>query len=173
MKSNMNVLKEALHSQIMELWTFQVAEHWTRGLEKLILRKRFSAFGALSFDSHLRTLSACFASLLPAMGGAYQGGSKSTTLVSPSTPASSSLRHLFATLKEITTILSLNSEGEILEIWNASHDDPSQFLDPSSSSTPSSKSVTVRWRLSPTQVKAYMNCRTEWNSAKIQALSLS
>lgn len=173
MKSNMTVLKDALNSQVMELWTYQVAEHWTRGLEKLILRKRFSAFGALSFDSHLRTLSACFTSLLQMpTSGAYSGGSKSTTS-SLSAPISSSLRHLFATLKEITTILSLNSEGEILEIWNASHDDPSQFLDPSSSSTPSARSVTVRWRLSPTQVKAYMNCRTEWNSAKIQALPLS
>lgn len=169
----MTVLKDALNSQVMELWTYQVAEHWTRGLEKLILRKRFSAFGALSFDSHLRTLSACFTSLLQMpTSGAYSGGSKSTTS-SLSAPISSSLRHLFATLKEITTILSLNSEGEILEIWNASHDDPSQFLDPSSSSTPSARSVTVRWRLSPTQVKAYMNCRTEWNSAKIQALPLS
>jgi hypothetical protein len=153
-KSNVEQLKPTLQAAVTEAWLSQLTAQLTAPLQRLIARKRFSAFGALALDAHLRSLSSSLHSLLP-------------------TPSSFVVRQHFSILKEITTILSLDHELEILEIWNASHEDPSHFLDPSNHSLPTtSKKVAVKWRLNAHQVKAFMKCRTEWKAAKIDALPL-
>lgn len=156
LKTSMEPLKSALHPQVMELWVGQVSGVIADALSKLILRKRFTAFGALAFDTHLRKLTAILNALLPQS-------------------ASFAVRHKFAALKEVTTILSMENEREILEIWNASHEDQSQFFDPTldAVATPTSTKVTVKWHLSAAQVKAYMKCRAEWKAGIIDSLSLS
>lgn len=155
-KTAMEPLKPALQPQVMDLWVGQVAGVVADTIAKLVLRKQFTAFGALAFDSHLRKVISMFNALLPQS-------------------SSFTVRHKFAALKEVTTILSMENEREILEIWNASHEDQSQFFDPSLDSVPAptAAKVTVKWHLSSAQVKAYMKCRTEWKAGIIDSLVLS
>lgn len=155
-KTAMEPLKPALQPQVMDLWVGQVAGVVTDAIAKLVLRKQFTAFGALAFDSHLRKVISMFNALLPQS-------------------SSFTVRHKFAALKEVTTILSMENEREILEIWNASHEDQSQFFDPSLDSVPAptAAKVTVKWHLSAAQVKAYMKCRMEWKAGIIDSLVLS
>lgn len=156
LKSAMEPLKPALQPQVMDLWVGQVAGTVADAIAKLILRKQFTAFGALAFDTHLRKVTAFFNSLLPQS-------------------SSFTVRHKFAALKEVTTLLSMENEREILEIWNASHEDQSQFFDPSldPEAAPTTTKVTVKWHLTAAQVKAYMKCRSEWKAGIIDALTLS
>lgn len=155
-KSSMEPFKPTLQPQIMEMWVGQVAGALAENIADLILMKRFSAFGALAFDSHLRKVIAALNSLLPHS-------------------ASFTVRQKFAALKEVTTLLSMENEMEILEIWNVAHEDQSQFFDPTlhDIASNSAPKVTVKWHLASDQVKAYMKCRSDWKQGIIDNLALS
>lgn len=144
-----------LQPAALELLVQLVAATFADHAERLILRKRFSAFGALALDSHIRVVQNTFVSLLP-------------------TTSAFSVRHKFATLKEILTVLCLESEKEIVELWNASHEDPSQLFDPTLATVDPNKptKTVVKWHLTAERVKAYLKCRTEFRGAVIDSFVL-
>ena len=155
LKSNLEPIKPVLQPQVLELCVSQLAAIIASNIERLLLRKKLTAFGALAIDSHLRSLITSLNSLLPQ-------------------PSSFSVRHKFTVLKEVMTIICLESENEMLELWNAAHDDHSQFFDPSmeAHTAPAAKQVTVKWHLNAAQAKAYMKCRKEWKPQLIDSLNL-
>jgi hypothetical protein len=156
LKASLNPFKGSVQPELMESLIGSVSALISSQLERLLLRKRVSAFGALALDSHIRAILTTLNSLLPSM-------------------SSFAARRRFATLKEITTVLCLASEYEILELWNASHEDQSQYFDPTLASIDPTQVVKskVEWHLSADRVKAYMKCRSEWKPAIIDGLQLS
>ncbi|GHP08915.1 hypothetical protein PPROV_000765200 [Pycnococcus provasolii] len=99
-------------------------------LESILLQKRFNQLGGLQLDREIRKLSSRLASSLS------------------STPAG--IREKLSRLSQMATLVSLESEDEVLEVWDAK----------------------VSWRLSASEVRKVLSLRDEFTRERINALGL-
>mmetsp|Transcript_22573 Transcript_22573/g.59618 ORF Transcript_22573/g.59618 Transcript_22573/m.59618 type:complete len:756 (+) Transcript_22573:50-2317(+) len=100
----------------------QLAERTCRRLEKEALQKRFSLLGALQFESDVRVLCSFFTNV-----------------------SEQALRHKFARLFEMASILNLESVDELRDLFGE----------------------TRTWRLAPDEIRKLIDNRTDFHAAKM------
>jgi len=99
----------------------QMAEQTCRRIEKAALSKRFSLFGALQFESDVRALCSFFTSV-----------------------SEQALRHKFARLFEMSSLLSLEGVEELRDICGELRS----------------------WRLSPEEIRTLLEARTDFDATQ-------
>eukprot|EP00929_Paragymnodinium_shiwhaense_P007701 TRINITY_DN111610_c0_g1_i1.p1 TRINITY_DN111610_c0_g1~~TRINITY_DN111610_c0_g1_i1.p1 ORF type:complete len:753 (-),score=261.59 TRINITY_DN111610_c0_g1_i1:71-2329(-) len=109
-------LKAVLNATSCEEIMQQMAEQTCRRIEKAGLSKRFSLFGALQFETDVRALCSFFTSV-----------------------SEQALRHKFARLFEMSSILSLESVSELRELYGE----------------------TRSWRLTPEEMRKLITSRVD------------
>eukprot|EP00438_Fugacium_kawagutii_P014533 Skav232276 [mRNA] locus=scaffold882:194433:196313:- [translate_table: standard] len=112
------VLNPVSAEEIMQ----QMAEQTCRRIEKAALVKRFSLFGALQFESDVRAICSFFTSV-----------------------SEQALRHKFARLFEMSSLLNLESLEELRELCSE-----------------------LKWRLAPEEVRKLLMSRTDFEATQEQ-----
>ncbi|CAK9016680.1 unnamed protein product [Durusdinium trenchii] len=112
------VLNPTSAEEIMQ----QMAEQTCRRLEKAALSKRFSLFGALQFESDVRAICSFFTSV-----------------------SEQALRHKFARLFEMSSLLNLESLEELRELCSE-----------------------LKWRLAPDEVRQLLLSRSDFEATEEQ-----
>lgn len=107
-----------------------IADSIASRLEAVVLTKRFNQLGGLQLDREVRTLVSSFAVM-----------------------SSKSLRDRFARLAQLSTVVNLESVGEILDYWGEN-------------------SGSMTWRLTPGEVKKVLSLRVDFQPAEIARLAL-
>lgn len=115
-------IKGVLNSCSAEEIMQQMAEQTCRRIEKATLTKRFSLFGALQFESDVRAICSFFTSV-----------------------SEQALRHKFARLFEMSSLLNLESLEELRELCSE-----------------------LKWRLAPEEVRKLLMSRTDFEATEEQ-----
>lgn len=115
-------IKAVLNSCSAEEIMQQMAEQTCRRIEKAALTKRFSLFGALQFESDVRAICSFFTSV-----------------------SEQALRHKFARLFEMSSLLNLESLEELRELCSE-----------------------LKWRLAPEEVRKLLMSRSDFEATEEQ-----
>merc|ERR1711920_742690 len=116
-------LKTVLHPSSCEEIMNNMAEQTCRRIERTAFSKRFSLFGALQFESDVRALCSFFTSV-----------------------SEQALRHKFARLFEMSSLLSLEGVEELRDICGELRS----------------------WRLSPEEIRTLLASRTDFEATEME-----
>jgi len=109
-------LKAVLNSTSCEEFMQHMADQTCKRVEKTVLTKKFTIFGALQFDTDVRALCSFFTSV-----------------------SEQALRHKFARLLEMTSLVTLENANELRELY----------------------SETRTWRLAPDEIRKLLGSRID------------
>lgn len=124
-------------------------------IEEIIASKRFTYLGALQLDSDVRRLFILLSEL-----------------------SKHPLRPCFARLRQITSLLSLESLPEVLEMWNMPEDSTPAvlgvdgLLESPTPNLPPQSSKARTWKVSPIELKLFLKCRVDYSPAAVDKLQL-